>query len=133
MTLNYILETGFCWLFFYLLYTLFLRKETFFRANRVYLIAALLLGLLIPTIDLISTQQPIVIQDFTVYLNEVTVLAQGNAATSNTGFDIGTILVAVYKVGVGIFLLRFLVIRSFILRVNTRHFHLCISFLCIKK
>ncbi len=117
MTLNYILETTVCWLFFYLLYALWLRKETFFRTNRIYLMGTLLLGLLIPAVDVMPTPQAVVIQDVTVYLNEVVVLAQGNVATSDTGFHISTILMAVYQVGVAVFLLRFLVSMGSIFRL----------------
>jgi len=117
MTLNYIIETTICWLFFYLLYALWLRKETFFRANRMYLIVTLLLGLMIPVMNVVSTTQPTILQDFTVYLNEVTVIAQGNVSTSNIGLDIGAILIAMYKIGVAIFLLRFLIGMGGILRL----------------
>ena len=106
MTLNYIFETTVCWSFFYLLYVLWLRKETFFHANRAYLIGTLFLGLLIPTIDFIPTQQPIVIQDVTVYLNEITVLAEGNPKP-DAPFQISELPMLIYWLGVAVCLLRF--------------------------
>lgn len=50
--ISYILEVNLCWLVFLVLYYLGLRKETFFNWNRFYLLGALVLGLIIPMIDL---------------------------------------------------------------------------------
>jgi len=116
MTLNYIFETTVCWSFFYLLYALWLRKETFFHANRAYLIGTLFLGLLIPTIDFIPTQQPIVIQGVTVYLNEITVLAEGNPKP-DAPFQISELPMLIYWLGVAICLLRFFMGMGGILRL----------------
>lgn len=108
-TINYALETGLCWLFFYLIYVLLLRKETFFRGNRIYLMGTLLLGLLIPAIDFIPAQPSATVQHFTMYLNEVTVLANGNITTPDSSLDIKTGLLFIYKIGLAFFFLRFLV------------------------
>ncbi len=107
-TITYALETGLCWLFFYALYAIWLHKETFFRSNRIYLIGTLLLGLLIPAIDFLPVQQPETIQDFAGYLNEVTILANGNITTPDSSMDIGAALVLIYKIGLAFFFLRFL-------------------------
>ena len=48
--LQYCLEVSIAWLIFYLIYLLFLRKETFFGANRWYLIHTLWIGALLPII-----------------------------------------------------------------------------------
>ena len=45
---SYLLSVTFSWLFFALLYSLFLRRETFFHANRAYLLSAVVLGLALP-------------------------------------------------------------------------------------
>jgi len=108
-TITYALETGLCWLFFYVLYAIWLSKETFFRSNRIYLIGTLLLGLLIPAIDFIPAQQPEAIQEFSVYLNEVTILAHGNITTPDSSMDIGAALILIYKIGLAFFFLRFLI------------------------
>ncbi|MCB0634149.1 MAG: TonB family protein [Saprospiraceae bacterium] len=44
----YLLQVSLCWLIFYLLYYVWLSKETFFNMNRWYLLSTLVLGLLIP-------------------------------------------------------------------------------------
>ena len=46
--LQYILEVTLCWSLFYLIFFGLLRKLTFFRVNRWYLLSSLLLGILIP-------------------------------------------------------------------------------------
>ncbi|MEP7324236.1 MAG: M56 family metallopeptidase, partial [Saprospiraceae bacterium] len=48
-----ILQSSLCWLVFLLVYQLFLRKETFFRFNRYYLLVTLLLGVLVPVLRMI--------------------------------------------------------------------------------
>jgi len=50
--INYFLKVTICWGLFYLIYTLFLSKETFFKINRWYLLGTLILGLLIPIIPI---------------------------------------------------------------------------------
>ena len=56
--LEYILKTSICWLAFYAVYYLFLRKETFFKINRVYLIATVCLGAAIPLLHNLFTIAP---------------------------------------------------------------------------
>ena len=46
--LLYLLQVTLCWGLFALLYAFILRKETFFRANRIYLLATAAAGLLLP-------------------------------------------------------------------------------------
>lgn len=50
------IESSVCVMFFYAIYQLFLRKETFFKINRLYLQVTLLVSLVVPLFDLfIST------------------------------------------------------------------------------
>lgn len=46
----YLFLVTLCWALFALLYGLLLRRETFFRANRVYLLSAVGLGLILPLV-----------------------------------------------------------------------------------
>ena len=46
--ITYLIEVSICWLLFYGIYILLLRKETFFNINRWYLLTTLGLGLVIP-------------------------------------------------------------------------------------
>ncbi len=52
----YLLQATFCWAIFFLIYIVFLKKETFFHINRWYLISTMLLGLLLPLIRLLSLE-----------------------------------------------------------------------------
>ena len=55
-TINYLFEVTICWAIFYGFYYAFLRKETFFRTNRIYLIVSLLMGLMIPQLQFTAAQ-----------------------------------------------------------------------------
>ena len=46
--MTYLLQVSTCWIVFYGIYFLFLKKETFFSINRYYLMGALVAGLLVP-------------------------------------------------------------------------------------
>jgi len=48
----YLLETGICLSLLYLAYWLFLRKETYFNFNRVFLVGSIALALLVPALHL---------------------------------------------------------------------------------
>lgn len=50
--ITYLLESTFIWLVFLAFYQLFLQKETFFKVNRLYLLLALLAGLVLPLINI---------------------------------------------------------------------------------
>jgi len=54
--ITYLIEVSICWLLFYGIYMLLLKKETFFNINRWYLLSTLGLGLVIPlfTVDFSS-------------------------------------------------------------------------------
>ncbi len=48
----YLLETGICLSLLYLAYWLFLRKETYFNFNRLFLVGSILLALAVPVLHL---------------------------------------------------------------------------------
>lgn len=49
---QYLLESSFCLIVFYLFYVLLLKKETYFQFNRLYLIGTAFMALLIPIINI---------------------------------------------------------------------------------
>lgn len=59
--LRYLLETGLCIALFYAGFWLFLRKETCFLLNRVYLVASLVLSFLIPAFKIASPFETVVV------------------------------------------------------------------------
>jgi beta-lactamase regulating signal transducer with metallopeptidase domain len=52
--LRYLIESGVCLGLFYLIYRIFLSRETFFRTNRLYLLFAIPLSFIIPLINITS-------------------------------------------------------------------------------
>lgn len=68
----YLLQVSFCWIAFYLIYQLFLRQQTFFTANRSYLLGTLAVGLLIPMLATYLTPSPEVLT-MRAYISEIVV------------------------------------------------------------
>ena len=91
----------------YLIYILFLRKDTFFKTNRFYLVSALLFSLVIPFVDLSRIFNRAELS-YTVFLDPVIITAEGfqSSVASNPGFY--QILLAIYLTGACIFIIRFI-------------------------
>ncbi|MDO5968579.1 M56 family metallopeptidase [Flavivirga aquimarina] len=83
--IHYIMNTIAFQLFFLIIYDLFLKKETFFNWNRVYLLVTSVLSLIIPFIK-INRFKEILPQDFIISLPEVII---GSTTKSQT--DINTL------------------------------------------
>src|SRR5690606_18615280 len=77
--LHYILQTIAFQLFFLLIYDVFLKKETFFNWNRIYLITTAILSILIPFIK-IKGFKNVLPKEYVINLPEVII---GNASSSN--------------------------------------------------
>ncbi|MEM6963798.1 MAG: TonB family protein, partial [Bacteroidota bacterium] len=142
----YLIKVTICWVGFYLIYSVFLKKETFFHVNRWYLLSTLFLGVLIPLVEFL----PIFQEDNTamVYLlplNESVFYVESavNEAVVESTFDWMQLFWGVYFSGVIFFGLRFLVGLGKILKlyldaekvkkanhtlVLTNHLHLPFSF-----
>lgn len=91
----------------YLVYHIFLRKDTFFKTNRFYLITAILFSLFIPFIDLSRLLGPIE-KTYFVLLDPITIYPEGIQATLDNNPSFSQIALAIYFTGVIIFLFRFL-------------------------
>ena len=101
---QYCIEVTLAWTVFYLIYLLFLRRETFFRANRWYLLHTLWLGALLPYLRKIPfslTSSDNIIYDSVYYVNQSTqaVVASVSAETTSS-IDWSTILLGLYLIGV---------------------------------
>ena len=97
--LIYILQSGLCLAVFYSVYELFLKRETYFQLNRIFLVSGLLLSFLIPAFPIASpfktaAASPAV--DFALI-----------PSASARGFGSADFLYVLYGIGVLIFLLRF--------------------------
>jgi hypothetical protein len=98
--IRYLLESAVCLTFFYLVYWAFLRKETFFGLNRLFLIFSLLLSFVIPVLDLPSPFFKSMVIPETSGLNLL-------PAPSGRPWPIAGILLLFYGLGVFFFLIRF--------------------------
>jgi beta-lactamase regulating signal transducer with metallopeptidase domain len=78
--LHYIIQTIAFQLFFLLAYDLFLKKETFFNWNRIYLLATIVLSMLLPYIK-INRFKEVVPQEYIIRLPEV--ILGGGITNSN--------------------------------------------------
>jgi Tfp pilus assembly protein PilZ len=91
----------------YLIYTLFLKRDTFFKTNRIYLVSTMIISLIIPFIDfskLISSGEV----GYTVWLDPVVISSSGVQASVNSNPGFYQILLAIYLTGLSIFAIRFL-------------------------
>src|SRR5512136_490167 len=112
--LRYSLQSAVCLVFFYGAYCLFLKKETYFFLNRMYLVSSMLLALVIPVIHIPS---PL-----------LTVPAGGSGTSPVYPLTVaprhihgGEIAMAAYLAGVLLFLTRFLLHLAKLHRVVRRN------------
>jgi len=111
--ISYFIEVTICWAGFYGLYALLLSKTTFFRANRYYLIGTMLLGLLVPLMNLPTfAPEPESIPGV-AYLQPVSVGAEQleivvTARAEDAGFNYYRLLQWIYLGGLLLFGSRFL-------------------------
>ncbi|MCF8246355.1 MAG: M56 family metallopeptidase [Saprospiraceae bacterium] len=108
--MNYLLEATFCWAVFYGIYHLLLRSETFHRTNRWYLLGTLLLGLVIPVLDIdltVTEASPAyLLQPITVGVQQLETIVI-TASQREQGIDFQAIVLWIYWLGVVISLARF--------------------------
>ncbi len=103
----YILKVTLCWLFFYGIYELFLKKKTFFTANRSYLLITLLVGVLLPLLEFIpwknDSNVAYVIYPLLMEIDDIQAVAVSKAEDS---FNFITLLYLIYAIGFIISLIR---------------------------
>ena len=103
--LFYLLESGFCLLVFYALYEIFLKRETYYRLNRAYLLFALLFSMLIPLLKIsLPGTNPAGLASF--QMEPLTVTASGGASQGVAGFGFLTLFGMVYFIVMFILVLR---------------------------
>ena len=105
---RYFLAVTLCWLCFWGLYQLLLRRETFFRANRFYLLGTLLLGLLIPLLDWPRLPAPLPgqVDALMVHLPELVIGAQPTGTSSAWSWT--NLIAGLYILGCATALVRLL-------------------------
>ena len=104
--LIYVLKTAIYLGGFYIVYFIFLSRDTHYRRNRIFIILTMALSLLMPLIRIIINNDSQIFY-FGKTLSEIFVTAGGSQVTSNaasaSGMDIITILFRIYIAGVIIF------------------------------
>ena len=105
--LIYLMQSAFCLAALYLIYWLFLRKDTFFRANRFYLISSLFLSFTLPLFKV-----PVFYSDpevtYVVILETVNITAENISSGIMNNWTIYQTLLIIYLTGVVLFLIRFI-------------------------
>jgi len=120
--LRYALESGVCLAFFYAVYWLFLKNETYFFLNRFYLVSGLLVSFVIPGLKITS---PFV----SARVSSVPVSFAQMPAVPIRPFGWADLLLVVYLAGVVLFLIRFVFdlvkLRSVVRRCGWRNYQDC--------
>ena len=103
----YITKSVICLTVLYLIYWCFLRKDTFFAANRIYLISSIFLSLAVPILNFnINTSD--VSENYSYLLNTITVTNDNLLNTYSQNLSVLQIVLIVYFTGAALFLLRFM-------------------------
>lgn len=111
---NFIIESGISLALLSLIYILFLRKETFFRINRWFLLGSVLFSVVLPILKLrIFSPEPVMLNEITVtpyrnMLEAITVYSRDFSGTVEHVILSTTVLIYVYLAGVFLFFARFL-------------------------
>ena len=103
--LIYLFESGLCLTLFYLGYVFFFRKETYFTFNRVYLIGAMVLSLLMPlgSVSINSVQSNVIsetivrVSQFRSYYEELILLTDPDYTVSHKGDKASSFFAGVQK------------------------------------
>ena len=113
MFLTYLIKVALCWTAFYLLYAGLFRSETFFSANRFYLLGSLVLGALLPLVpeQLFFLQEPELVsytlQPIVVGVDQIGQAAAGFGDAAGGGFRWMQLLSTVYLLGMAVATSRF--------------------------
>ena len=105
--LIYSLQTIVLQLLFLVVFELFFKKETFFKANRLYLLGSTILSLLIPLIKIPIQEK--VQQQYVFQLKEIVLTNTGFVENQTTNTSIFTSLNLVYGIGFLLFLTLFII------------------------
>ncbi|WP_340112429.1 M56 family metallopeptidase [Maribellus mangrovi] len=128
--INFLVESGISLAVFSLIYILFLRKETFFRLNRIFLLVSVAFSLLLPFLHLkVYEPKSILLSEVTVtpYRNLIeAVTIYGQDLSGNVVHQISSsrLIVFVYLLGLLFFMLKFVMriaqIRKLVLKNKIR-------------
>lgn len=104
--LIYLMKSSVCLGVLYLIYWFFLKKDTFFMANRIYLISSIILSFVLPLFRI-----PVVYENpeltYVVVMETITITAQKLESGILSNLSVYQKLFIVYLTGVAIFFFRF--------------------------
>jgi TonB family protein len=120
-TVNYLLESGVSLALLSLVYVLFLRKDTFFRLNRIFLLGSVIFSVILPFLKLrVYEPGPYMLSEVTVtpyrnLIEAVTIYGQDFSGSVEHAVLSTDLIIIIYLAGISLFLFRFF-IRLFQLR-----------------
>jgi len=110
--IEYIVYTSIVWLALIVIYIIFLRNETSFKYNRIFLLSSLILGLILPVLPRFPTVHfnaiEKVINPIQFSLPEIIVGSQNNSFEQSPMFSFNYILPLIYLIGVLFFTIKLL-------------------------
>ena len=108
--MTYLLQVSTCWIVFYGIYLLFLRKETFFSINRYYLLGALLTGLFVPYLGsfIPANEASVEVYQVMTQFSSAEVTPQAYVEKLTPTFTLINLMWTVYIIGGIVVLSRFL-------------------------
>ncbi len=115
---NFIFETGISLAVFSIIYILFLRKETFFKLNRLFLLSSILFSVLLPFLRLkVYEAAPVMLSEITVMpyrnlIEAVTVYGKDLSGSIEKAILSANFIILIYLGGVTFFMIRFLIRSS---------------------
>ncbi|MFC2098134.1 M56 family metallopeptidase [Bacteroidota bacterium] len=103
----YLLESGLCLLVFFSLYQLFLKRETYYQLNRVYLLTSLVFSLVVPLLNItLRSQSTSQIASF--HMEPILVSATTGAVATTKQIGIFEVLAGIYFLVVLVLTVRLL-------------------------
>ncbi len=123
----YLLQVSFCWIGFYMLFHLFLRRETFFDINRWYLLGALLIGLVIPLLGSmvkeVTHTYPIDAGPLLYTISETPAYIESSVLANSKTYGIAFLIKIIYWLGFAVLTIKFALGLAKIYRLyrNSRH------------
>ena len=114
--INYIIQMLLFQTLFLAVYDLFLQKETFFKWNRIYLLATPILSFIIPLLSLKSLKKTVP-QEYIEYLPEVVINPQVYIENSTPFLTLLGGSTFIFYVGMGLFTVLFLIRLATILKL----------------
>ena len=111
---NFIIESGVSLALLSVIYVLFLRKETFFKINRWFLLGSVLFSVVLPILKFrVFSPKPVMLAEVTVtpyqnLLEAITVYSHGFSGIVETAIVSTEMLIYIYLAGVTFFFGRFL-------------------------